>query len=85
MSEKEDPTYKDSEIEGWISGFKIEIESRSMSYPPLSEIDLKKLVAWVWSSDTNHLGLRSVGWCISGSFSRSLAQIIGVDKAVTLI
>ena len=50
-----DPTYNDSEIEWWISRstqnlLDIQIHSRSISDPPLSDIDFKNKMAWVWTT-----------------------------------
>ena len=51
------PTYSDSEIQWWIKdNLKItmkdnfiQIQSRSMSDPTFSDIDLKNKMAWVWT------------------------------------
>ena len=49
------PTYNDSEIEWWISRLtqnrlKIQIQSRYMPDRPLSDIDFKNKMAWVWTT-----------------------------------
>ena len=48
-----DPTYNDSEFESSIDfesiwKFIIQLQSRCMSVPPHSDIDIKNKMAWVW-------------------------------------
>ena len=50
-----DPTYNDPQIQWRISRstqnrLKIQIQSRSMSDPPLSDIDFKNKMAWIWTT-----------------------------------